>query len=228
MLIIIGVKIAVGNSDQLRYTYITMSVIIFDFDGTIADSLAVVLELFYEMTGHPALTAEEIAVLRRTPSVRQVAKAVGITPRQIPRVLMKGRALMSSRLDEVRPFTGIDSVLAALHADGHRLLMISSNSRPNVEGFLRTHQLDQYFDEVYGGIGLLRKAGALAKVIRQNRSDPSECFYIGDEVRDILAAKKARVRSVAVAWGYNDYDILAAEQPFAVAKAPQDLLKLLQ
>lgn len=205
---------------------IIMSAIIFDFDGTIADSFDLVLDLFYEMTKHPRFTPERVAEFRRMASLRKVAKAVGLNTRQGAQMFIKGRALMGRRLSEVPPCKGIEPVLASLHKQGHQLFVMSSNSQRNVEAFLRNNELRGHFNVIYGGVGLLSKAGALNKVIRQNRLDPVQCYYVGDEVRDILAARRARIRSIAVSWGYNDASVLAEAKPFALAKTPKDLVNI--
>lgn len=203
-----------------------MSAIIFDFDGTIADSFDLVLDLFYELTGHERFTPEEIAKLRRIPSLRKLAKAVGLSPRQAPRVYLKGRTMMGKRMVEVGPCKGMDTALETLHRQGHQLFVMSSNSQRNVEAFLRTHNLRKFFQGVYGGVGLLSKAGALNKVVRLNQLDVEQTFYVGDEVRDVHAAKRAHVRAVSVSWGYNDAAVLEREKPFAVAKTPKDLPRI--
>jgi phosphoglycolate phosphatase len=199
-----------------------MSAIIFDFDGTIADSFDLVLDLFYQLTNHPTFTASEIAEYKKLTFARALRK-VKLPPRQIPFLLIKGRKIMASRLHEVKPFPGMKSALKGLHERGFQLLVISSNSNHNVETFLQDHGLHEYIDKVYGGIGLFSKAGALRKVMRQNKLKPVQCVYVGDEVRDIVAAKHARVRAAAVAWGYNDVSILKAHNPYFIIKIPADL-----
>lgn len=199
--------------------------IIFDFDGTIANSFEVVLELFYELTGHERFTPEQIAELRRT-SVRKVIKELGIPLRQAPRLLVQGRTMMRQRMHEVRVIPGLHEALAELHRDGWQLMVVSSNSQQNVEAYLDEHKLREYFDHIYGAVGLFSKTQSLRKVIRQNKLDRDACFYVGDEVRDVQAANKARVRCVAVAWGYNDASILRAEKPFAIAENPTEFVKI--
>jgi phosphoglycolate phosphatase len=201
-----------------------MSALIFDFDGTIADSFELVLDLFYELTGTQRFSEEKIIEFKKT-TLRHAVKLVHLSPRQIPFLLIKGRAQMGKRLNEVKPFPGIQAVLESLHSGGHKLFIISSNSHHNVEVFLEEHNLSEYFDGVYGGVGLLSKAGALRKVIRQRKLDHSDTYYIGDESRDVIAAKRARVRAISVAWGYNDISILKAEQPYKIAMQPSDLLE---
>ena len=114
-----------------------------------------------------------------------------------------------------------------LHDAGWRLMVISSNSHQNVEAYLQAQEVDEYFDRVYGGVGLFGKTRALRKVIKQNKVDRQACFYIGDEVRDMQAAHRAHIRAVAVAWGYNDVSVLQTEKPFAIAKHPSELIKIL-
>lgn len=199
--------------------------IIFDFDGTIADSADLVLELFYELTGHERLTDDEIAELRRLP-VRKVGKKVGISVTQVPRLLMKGRTLMRARMNEVKVFPGLHEALEKLHKEGWQLMVISTNSRQNVDTYLKEHELREHFDQIYGNAGLFSKTQSIRKVLRQNKLDRDACFYVGDVVGDMQAARKARIRGVAVAWGYNDISILKAEKPFAYVEKPADLIKI--
>jgi phosphoglycolate phosphatase len=199
--------------------------IIFDFDGTIADSMELVLELFYEITGHERLTKAEIAELRSL-TVPKILKRLGVSLRHGPQLLVKGRALMRQRIDDIKVFQGLPAVLKRLHDDGWQLIVISSNSYQNIETYLDTHGLRDYFDRIYGSVKIFGKTQALRKVLKQDRLDRRSCFYVGDEVRDMQAARRARVRGVAVAWGYNDASILAAENPFAIAQTSADLVRI--
>lgn len=200
-----------------------MKTIIFDFDGTIGDSFELVLEIAYELTGVDRLDEDEIARLRQLPLAKAIQE-LHIPLRRMPRLLLKGRQLMHERINEVQPFKGMATTLKELHASGHHLLVISSNSEQNVRTFLRANKLETYFDGVYGGVALFNKAAALRKVVRKNRLDADNCFYIGDEVRDIIAASKVGVEPIAVAWGYQAPEALAAYHPLAVVKKPSELL----
>lgn len=200
--------------------------IIFDFDGTIADSFDVVSEIFYELTGHGRITdPARIAELRKLP-LKKVGKEIGISVRQVPFLLVKGRALMQQRMNEVKVFPGMQTTLKELHRSGWQLMVISTNSRQNVEAYLREHGMSEYFERVYGGVGLFGKTLALRKVLRQNKLKSHDCFYVGDEARDMQAAHRARIRAVAVTWGYNDVSILKTESPSALAEKPTDLVKI--
>ncbi|HKR82146.1 MAG TPA: HAD hydrolase-like protein [Candidatus Saccharimonadales bacterium] len=201
--------------------------VIFDFDGTIADSLAMTIEIFRELTGwQGAQTAEEINVFRRMP-MRKVIKEVKVPLYQIPSLLVRGRKIMTDRVTEVALFPGMAQLIKSLHAEGHRLLVMSSNSGQNVEKFLRHHHLYAYFDGVYGNVGLLNKAASIKRVTRINGIDRKHCVYVGDEQRDIEGAHRAHIKVIAVSWGYNDPTLLKKHRPTAMAETPADILKII-
>lgn len=202
-----------------------MKTLIFDFDGTLADSFELVMDIAYELTGVERLSKKEEARLRKLPLLK-AAREVRVPMRQVPRLLIKGRQMMLERINEVHPFKGIPEVLHALHAADYHLLVISSNSEKNVRTFLRTHKLESFFDGVYGSASLFNKAGSLRKVLKRNRLQAADCFYIGDEVRDVVAATRASIEPVAVAWGYQAPEALAKYHPYALLKEPSELLKL--
>ena len=199
--------------------------IIFDFDGTIADSFEVVLDIFYELTGKDHYSAEQIDEFRKL-TLKKVGKEIGISLSQVPILVVKGRAMMLHRMHEVKLIPGMREALGELHAAGWQLMVISSNSRQNVEDYLKQHEMDQYFDRVYGGVGLFGKTLALRKVIKQNKLDRRMCFYVGDEARDMQAARRTRIGSVAVSWGYNDVSLLKSEKPTVIAETPKQLTEI--
>jgi phosphoglycolate phosphatase len=205
-----------------------MKTLIFDFDGTIADSFELALDIAYDLMGMERLSQAEINRLRGLPAAK-IIRELHIPITKLPRIVIKGRQKMHERMHEVQPFEGMPEVLAALHTDKDlRLWVMSSNSEPNVRSFLRTYQLEQYFDEVYGNVGVFNKAPALRKVMRKNRLAAQDCLYIGDEVRDIAAARKAGLLPVSVSWGFQTAKALADHKPFALARKPADLLHILQ
>lgn len=200
--------------------------LIFDFDGTIADSFDVAESIFYELTGREPVTDPGLREHLRSLPLLKAAKEMRISATQMPRLLIKGRAMMQSRISQVVSFKDINPVLHELHEEGFRLFIISSNSQPNVLTFIENNKLEDCFDAIYGGIGLFSKARAIRKVMWRNKLKSKDTYYIGDEVRDINAAKRARVKSIAVEWGYNDSLALEKQHPFSIAKHPDDLLKI--
>jgi phosphoglycolate phosphatase-like HAD superfamily hydrolase len=202
--------------------------IIFDFDGTIADSFSAVVGIFHELTHRSQLVTPEEIVRLRHMRLMDVARAEKISKWRAPFLLLRGRRMMAKRLGAVNAFGGIPDAIEQAHAAGHQLFIMSSNSTSNVRKFLREHELDQYFTKVYGGVGLLGKARALKRILRANQLQAAECIYIGDEPRDIDASNEVGMKCIAVTWGFNAVELLRDHKPYAIARTPEKLLSLLQ
>jgi phosphoglycolate phosphatase len=202
-----------------------MKTLIFDFDGTLADSFELVMDIAYELTNIPRQDEKEVARLRQLPLLKAV-RELKIPLRLAPRLLVVGRQKMLERIHEVHPFPGIPEVLKELHDNGYHLLVISSNSEHNVRSFLRTNELESFFDGVYGSASIFNKSSSLKKVMKKNTLDAADCFYIGDEVRDVTAAARVGMEPVAVTWGYQAREALAKYHPYALLDQPTDLLQV--
>lgn len=204
-----------------------MNTLIFDFDGTIADSFEAFLEIFDEILNRPQkLTPQEVTELRGK-SLAQIIKYLKIRRWQLPKLILRGKKLVGQRIDTIKPFSGIPQVLKQLNKDGKQMFILSTNSPDNISRFLNAHDLDGCFAKIYGDIGLRSKTSVIKKIIKKQSLLRSDCSYIGDEIRDIQAAKKAGLTSVAVAWGFNSPNSLVQAKPTALAKTPKELLKIL-
>lgn len=205
-----------------------MKTVIFDFDGTIADSFAVVVAIFHELTHRTQLVRPEEIVRLRNMRLMDVAKAEHISGWRIPLLIVSGRRRMTKRLNEVQVFGGMVDTIKQLHADGYQLFIMSSNSTSNVKSFMQERELDQYFTKTYGGVGLLGKARALKKILRQNHLLAADCIYVGDEPRDIEGSEAAGVACIAVSWGFNAVELLREHHPLAIASTPEKLLSVIE
>jgi phosphoglycolate phosphatase len=115
--------------------------------------------------------------------------------------------------------------LETLLQRGHRLGILSSNARGSVNAYVHRHRLPG-LKRVVGGTGLFGKAGALRRQARGQGIAPERLVYVGDELRDLEAARDARVRFAAVAWGYTPLERLAAAGPDFQCRHPRDLLAI--
>lgn len=203
-----------------------MATLIFDFDGTIADSFEMMLEIAHELTGIPRYSEAEMERLRHL-TVAALLKEVKIPLYRLPRLLVQGRQQMHVRMHELKPFDGVYTSLQSLHRQGHRLLVISSNGTEGVQSFLIANKLDGFFDAVYGDVSLLNKAATLKKVMKKEVMSTDDCYYVGDEVRDIMAAKKVGIHAVSVSWGFQARKSLEAHAPDVLLDKPADLATFL-
>lgn len=204
-----------------------MKTLLFDFDGTIADSFEMMLEIAHEITGIPIPDEEEMNRLRALP-IPKIMRELHIPLLKVPKLVMQGRHQMHARIGELVPFPGIPEALTSLKTSGFDLYVMSSNSPEGVRAFLRNHDLDGIFDDVYGNVGLFSKATAIHKLLKQKQIEKSDCFYIGDELRDVIAAAQVGVRCVTVAWGYQAASVLHARKSYAFAEVPADLPVIFQ
>ena len=205
-----------------------MKTIIFDFDGTIADSFVVFVETFEEVTNRKQkLTQKEIESLRGK-SLRGILGHLKIKKWQIPRLVIKGKKALGLKISSIKPFAEMPDVLKNFHVDGRQMFILSTNSSGSISKFLKSNGMESYFERIYGDIGLRSKASALKKLMKKENIQAQDCVYVGDEVRDVVAAKKAGVTSIAVAWGFNFPKVLKQADPDALAEAPKDLINILR
>jgi len=205
-----------------------MSAIIFDFDGTIVDSFETIIQIFYELTGrHDSLPPDEIERLRGM-TLLAAAEELRVQRWRMPFLLMQGRRRMTKRMKEIKLHEDMTETIQKLHAEGHQLFIVSSNSRKNIVEYLEHHNLTVEFVEIYGNAGLLDKAHILKKVLKRNKLDANDAWYIGDEVRDIVGAHHAGVKIMAVTWGFNTAEILNKHNPNQLITTPTEIIRFLE
>jgi HAD superfamily hydrolase (TIGR01549 family) len=128
-------------------------------------------------------------------------------------------------MTRIHLFPGVKQVLMELSKD-NKIYILSTNSQVNIENFLRKNHLDGSITKVYGDIGLRGKTTALKKLIKREKLDKKDCVYIGDETRDIEAARKAKVKSTGVTWGFNNAEAIRDSKPDAVIDKVRKLTNL--
>jgi len=160
-------------------------------------------------------------------SMAAMARHLGCSWWRLPFLLIKGRRRMGEAIKQLQPFDGMSDVIEKLHAEGHELFVVSSNSVRNIRAFLHHQDLHQHFLEIYGGIGLFGKAPALRKLLRDQHLKAKNAVYIGDELRDVQAAQSIKLPVVAVTWGFARPADLADLKPTALADTPEELIEVL-
>ncbi|KQQ73049.1 HAD family hydrolase [Xanthomonas sp. Leaf131] len=183
--------------------------IIFDFDGTLADSFDFFLStqrVLAERHGFRAAQAHEVEDARRL-STRALLKASGLRAWRVPLVAADFIRLMRAG-PPMALFDGIAEVLGTLHASGICLAVVSSNSVENVQRALG-EDLSAKFAVIDGGAHLLGKQRALRRVLRATGHTAVQAVYVGDQVADWEAAQVVGLPFAAVAWGYAHPEVFA-------------------
>jgi phosphoglycolate phosphatase len=204
-----------------------MATIIFDMDGTLADSFDYVADFLGVVRGLGPLSDEQKHRLRHL-SMIAMARRLGFHWWDAPWLLFQGRRRMHHAIKEVKAFHGITELVRQLHGQGHNLYVLSTNSPRNVNRFLNEQKIHKYFLAVYGGAGLFNKAPSLKKLLKYQNVDRDQAVYVGDEIRDIQAAKSVGIKAIAVSWGFASRDHLKALRPDALADTPAELARQLK
>ncbi len=200
--------------------------VIWDFDGTLADSLAAAVVIFNRLAhelGYKPLT--DIATAR-TIGTRQFLKQHGISLWRLPRLVRKYHTAAALEADKLKLFPDLAPVLTHLANQGIRLGVLSSNTEDNIRRCLRTNHVEEAFVFVVGYPRFFGKGKALRRIVREENRAVEEVLYIGDEVRDIEAARKAGVTVAAVTWGFHAEQLLRASAPDHLVTAPGQLLEI--
>lgn len=206
----------------------TASLIVFDFDGTIADSMAEVLAAYNQAAAGLGVAPISPTDVGRLRGMRpwDILRELHIPMWKLPLILRAVRQGMRDGIESVRPVPGIDAAVRSLRQAGARCAILSSNSQDNIRRFLVRNAMDE-FDLLHSGATIFGKASQLRRLLKGAKGALHQSYYVGDEVRDVVAAREAGVRSAAVSWGYSHRSALQAEQPDVLADTPEQLSALL-
>lgn len=198
--------------------------VIFDFDGTLADSFPWAVGIANDMADKhrfKRVDDREREMLRGY-SARQILKYLGVRWWRMPSIAKDVRRAMARDIHLIPLFDGVDELFEVLASQGVTLAIVSSNSEQNIRHVLGETNCAQvkHFE---CGVALFGKTRKINKVLKKTQVDPREAILIGDEIRDGQAARKAGIAFGAVAWGFTRADALAAQAPNALFNAMHEI-----
>ncbi|HET6158985.1 MAG TPA: HAD hydrolase-like protein [Dongiaceae bacterium] len=186
---------------------------LFDFDGTLADSQDWFLGIFDEVAdrfGYRRLAPGDRERLRGL-ETRAILRDLGIPAWKLPLIARHVRALATRDVDKIRLFPGAAEMLAAVKAGGVQVAVVSSNAEENVRRVLGPAAA--HVAHFACGASLFGKEAKIRAALGATRADPRAAIFVGDEARDVAAARDAGVGSGAVAWGYAHPEFLRSLSP---------------
>ncbi len=204
----------------------SVPIILFDFDGTIADTLDSLIKITNRLAGefgYKQTTEEDIATLKNMNSM-QVIKTSGIPVFKIPFLLQRVKLELNHEIPILKPIPGIFEALYLLKNKDIKLGILTSNSQENVKGFLERNEMTTLFNFIDAGATLFGKSKAIKNFLKKEGVQPEQVIYVGDETRDIEAAKKVKIKVIAVSWGFNSKAVLAKHNPDLIIDKPQELM----
>jgi len=187
---------------------------IFDFDGTLADSFPSFVGVFNQLAERHGFRKidPDSAPSFRGASPREMMDHVGLPAWKLPFVARDFISLMRENAASIKPFEGINEVLQHLVKEGVTLAVVSSNSYDNVSAVLgpENARLISHFE---CGMSIFGKSARIAKTLHKIAIPGNEAIYIGDQVTDLAASRKAGVVFGAVSWGYATIESLRNHSP---------------
>jgi len=207
-------------------------VVLFDLDGTVVDSGAIILASMRHAT-REVLGAEysDAELLQAVGGPGLEAQMAVFAPDQVEELVRVYRAHSEPLHDELEACLGMEDVLVRLHEEGRRLGVVTAKRRATVELAFARVPLAHLFETIVGGDETERHKPhpepLLLGAERMN-ADPSETAYVGDSPFDIRAAKAAGMFAVAVTWGrIHERERLEREEPDAIVESAEELLAVL-
>jgi phosphoglycolate phosphatase len=188
--------------------------VIFDSDGTLADTLPWMRSIFNELAleyGFRRVDQQDQQRLRNLEG-RALLRELGLPLWKVPKVVGAMRRRMALSNTELRPFPGIPEMLQRLAQSGQILAVVSSNSAANVQRILGAESV-RLIAHFLCGASMFGKAVKLRRVLRLTSVPPEAALYIGDEIRDGQAAGDAGITFGAVSWGQHDEPTLRSQSP---------------
>lgn len=211
--------------------------IIFDFDGTLADTRQNIVRTMQA-------TIRRMGLAERNDA--QCAATIGLTLydgflRLYPDMDGHAAELCVAKYREIyfedvasaipQLFDGVAETLHALRGEGILLAVASSRSSPSLLLFMRERAIDHLFSYILGSDSVSRhkpEPEAVEVILQKSGFNPSEAIVVGDMPVDILMARSASVRAVGVSWGNATREELTAAGADAVIDDVRELLPIVE
>jgi pyrophosphatase PpaX len=207
-------------------------VVLFDLDGTVIDSGAIILASMRH-------AAKEVLGLE--PPEEELLAAVGgpgleaqmraLAPDRVNELVNVYRAHNEPLHEQLVACEGIDDALVALKEEGRRLGIVTAKRRATVELAFANVPLAHLFESIVGGDETDRHKPDPAPLLlaaKRLQADVDDCAYVGDSPFDVRAARAAGMHAVAVTWGgIHTRERLEREGPDAIVDTPEELHQVL-
>jgi phosphoglycolate phosphatase len=214
----------ISSSQDLLVKY---KLLIFDFDGTLANSFPWVLNILDELAEKfkaKPIDHSRIDEIKNYPP-RKILKMHNVPIWKLPAILKFTRSRMVTQGDSIHRFDGIDTLLQSLNDRNIRMALVTTNTCETVRRVLGEdlYNMFQLFED---RVSIFGKPAALKRIAKRSGLEKSEMLAIGDEIRDIDAAKKVSIPFGAVSWGFSTLEAFESRSPEHVFTEVGQILEL--
>lgn len=203
--------------------------VIFDFDGTLVDSGEIAFKIMNIMAkkhNFKKMDWNEIEIMRKMP-VNERFKYMKMPMIKVPFYAAEYYSLYKEALPDLNMNRGVEGLIEQLNEFGMKIAVISSNSEYNIRIFLKSKKIN-YIKDILCSHHLFEKDKIISKFLKRHKLKKDEVIYIGDELRDIKACKKAGIKIIWVDWGLDlfatiepanpDYTVSFADEIYEIIK----------
>ena len=212
----------------------TSPTVLFDLDGTLIDSIRLILDSYahtLDAHGIPALSDAEWLAGVGTPLVKQFERFDDGAGRMQALIQTYREYNLGNHDRMVTIYPGVREMMAAIRAHGWKTAVVTSKNRAGAERGLRLVGLEEAFDVLVGADDVVNPKPDPEPVHRalELLGRPIEnAWFIGDSVHDMHAGKAAGVKTVAALWGPFSREQLEPSAPDYWIGEPQELLAILE
>ena len=211
-------------------SFANATLVIFDLDGTLVDTLPATFECFQkavgDVLGKPP-TREEI-LERFGPADHEII-STWVGPDHAAEAVKVLYACYETAFKKAGPFAGIHELLQELRARRKQTALFTGRGRHSTDIVLRSMGLDALLDFTVTGEEVPDPKPApdgILKVLEVLNKEPEETVYVGDTVKDVQAAIRSGVTPVVALWGTPEPEKVLQEKA-VLAKTVAELSELL-
>lgn len=207
--------------------------ILFDFDGTLANTTDVILAGFHkaccEVLGHDVPDAEIIKTFGLT--LKAGMEQLAEKPEQVDALRAVYREHFYAEHEAmIKALPGVAETLAQLHARGIKMAVVTSKTRPTAIRDTECVHLDKYITATVSCSDVVHPKpapDAMLEAMRQLDVKPEECLCVGDSPFDLQSGHNAGAQAAAVRYTLFDWQQMLEEgKPDYILEKFTDLLKI--
>jgi phosphoglycolate phosphatase len=197
--------------------------LLFDFDGTIADTFDDHVKIVGRLL-KIKVTKSMLSKAQKL-SLRELAEEYHVSTWKLAYFHFKGRRILKKSRKIPVVFKGMDVVLKRLSKKCN-VYIVSSAPKEVIQRTLQKYGITA--NGILGRASLSNKSRRIKRSLKKYKLKKQETVYVGDEIRDIEACKKTRIKIISVTWGFNTMKALKKKRPSFMAHKPLDILKIVQ
>jgi phosphoglycolate phosphatase len=204
-----------------------MALILFDYDGVLADTLGDMIQFAQEVCDElgvdHVVTPEDLNSLEIM-SFATYGQQLGVPEHLVDEFVRRAVKKFSDKNSPPKLFTGMDEVVKKLSAN-NIIAIVTGSASPSVKNFLAAHDLLEHVQAIYGLDLPGSKPEKIMSAKMQFAKDNENIYIVGDSLSDIRAAKETGIKSIAVSWGHQSMKKLSSAEPDHIVHSPRELFE---